>query len=306
VSFSPNKDRKNLMLALPRRRLLSLLLPGAALLGGLAAWAFRPSPGWADLVYSAPEGSPLTLDLDLPTLAQPPYPLVLFAPPDGEWPRALKHEPRCRALLDRLTGHGYAVATVHYRLPGKHRFPAQIEDGKAAVRWLRAHADRYGLDARRIGVVGVSQGAYGACMLGTTGPADGFEGSGGCADQSSRVQAVVCLGAPGDFAVKHWSERTETLYLRPFLGAGHAEDPALYERASPGAYASADDPPFLLFHSRDDLVVPVEMARALAGRLRRAGVAVTLVEEDGMEHVWTGAKLERAIEQTLHFFDKHL
>ena len=143
-------------------------------------------------------------------------------------------------------------------------------------------------------------------MLGTTGPEDGFEGSDGNAEQSSRVQAVVCLGAPADFAVKTWPERLETVYLRPLLGAGYEEDPALYERASPGAYASADDPPFLLFHSRDDLVVPVAMARAFADRLRRAGVPVTLVEEEGPEHVWTGPRLERAIEQALPFLDRHL
>jgi acetyl esterase/lipase len=198
------------------------------------------------------------------------------------------------------------VATIHYRLPGKVLFPAPVEDAKAAVRWLRAHAERYGLDARRIGVLGVSSGGYGACMLGTTGPEDGFEGTGGHADQSSRVQAVACLGVPGDFRVKRWPERLEAMYLRPLLGASFAEDPALYERASPGAYASADDPPFLLFHSRDDLVVPVEMARAFANRLRQAGVPVTLVEEEGVEHVWTGPRLERAIEQSLHFFDRHL
>jgi dipeptidyl aminopeptidase/acylaminoacyl peptidase len=170
---------------------------------------------------------------------------------------------------------------------------------------LRANALPYGLDARRIGIVGVSSGGYGACMLGTTSPPDGFEGEGN-REQSSRVQAVVCLGVPADFAVKNWPQRLEDIYLQPFLGAAYAEDPALYQRASPGAYASADDPPFLLFHSRGDLVVPVHMARAFAGRLRRAGVQVTLVEEEGIEHVWAGEKLERAIEQSLHFLDRHL
>jgi dipeptidyl aminopeptidase/acylaminoacyl peptidase len=143
-------------------------------------------------------------------------------------------------------------------------------------------------------------------MLGTTGPGDGFEGAGNHLDQSSRVQAVACLGVPGDFRVPRWPPRLEEMYLRPLLGVTYAEDPALYERASPGAYASPDDPPFLLFHSRDDLVVPVEMARAFADRLRRAGVSVTLVEEEGIEHVWTGPRLERALEQTLQFFDRHI
>jgi acetyl esterase/lipase len=269
-------------------------------------WSFWPASELPDLVYAIPDGTPLTVDLDFPMPGHRPYPLLLFIGADGEWSRGLKREPRYRLLLDQLTGRGYAVATIHYRLPGKHRFPAQIEDGKAAVRWLRANARRYGLDTGRIGVVGISSGGYGACMLGTTGPEDGFEGTGGHAEQSSRVQAVVCLGVPGDFTVKNWPEQLEAMYLRPFLGVRYGEDPALYERASPGAYATADDPPFLLFHSCDDRVVPVQMARVFAGRLRRAGLPVTLVEEEGLEHIWTGAKLERAIEHSLRFFDRHL
>jgi acetyl esterase/lipase len=288
-----------------RSWLRGALVLGPALLAGVAGWTYWPSSALTDRVYATADGTPLTLDLDLPTSSRPSYPLVVFVPHDGEWPRALKREPGCRALLDQLTKHGYAVATIRYRVPGKHHFPAQVEDGKAAIRWLRTHASRFGLDASRIGVVGVSAGGYGACMLGTTGPEDGFEGR-GTTEPSSRVQAVVGLGVPGDFAVPNWPDRLETIYLRPFLGAGYEEGPERYRRASPGAYASADDPPFLLFHSRDDLLVPVEMARAFADRLRRAGVAVTLVEEEGMEHVWTGAKQERAIEQTVRFLDRHL
>ncbi len=282
------------------------LVLGSAFLAGLAGWSLWPSSGKTGLVYAVPDGTPLTLDLDFPSNLPPPYPVVLFIPHDGEWPSVLKREPRFGLLLDRLTGHGYAVATVHYRAPSKNLFPAQIDDAKAAVRWLRANGDRYGLDARRIGVVGVSAGAYGACMLGTTGPGDGFEEVGGNPEQSSRVQAVVCLGAPCDFTVKNLPERIDAFYLRPFLGASFAENPAIYERASPGTYASADDPPFLLFHSRDDLLVPVEMARSFADQLRRAGVPVTLVEDDGLDHVWTGPKMEWAIEQTLQFFARYL
>lgn len=295
------------MTVLPRSaRARVLLLFGLAVPAALAGWQFWPSPLMADLVYATPDGTPLKLDLDFPRPFHPPRPVVLFGPPDGEWPRLFKWEKRTRALIDRLTKRGYVVATIHYRLPGKYRFPAQIKDVKSAVRWLRANADRYGLAAERVGAVGVSSGGYGVSMLGTTGPGDGFEDAGDNAEQSSRVQAVVCLGVPGDFSEKVWPERMENTYLRPFLGVGYADDPALYARASPGTYASADDPPFLLFHSRNDLVVPFEMARTFADRLRRAGVPVTLVEDEGIEHVWSGERMDRAVEQTLDFFDRHL
>jgi acetyl esterase/lipase len=292
------------MLRSLRRR--SAFLLGAVVLAGMALWYFRSSSELTDLVYATADITPLTLDLDFPTPRPPQCPVILYAPPDGEWPRLMKRDPRCAMLFDKLTKHGYAVATVHYRLPGKYRFPAQVEDGKAAVRWLRTNAVRYGLDTRRIGVAGVSSGGYGACMLGTTDAKDGFEGEGGNPEQSSRVQAVVCLGVPADFTVKNWPRQLETVYLRPFLGASYEEDPERYERASPGAYASPDDPPFLLFHSTEDMVVPVEMARIFADRLLLSGVSVDLVEVHGLEHIWGGTKLERALEQMLEFFDRHL
>jgi acetyl esterase/lipase len=287
-----------------RRR--SLVLIAVVVLAGLILWGFWPAAGSEELVYATPDNVPLTLDLDFPSPRQPFSPVVLFAPQEGAWPRAFKREPRCRMMFEKLTGHGYAVATLHYRLPGQYCFPAQIEDGKAAIRWLRANADRYGLDARRIGVVGVSSGGWGACMLGTTDAQDGFEGCDGHAEQSSRVQAVACIGVPAELSVKTWPEGLEGLFLRPLLGARYEQAPALYSRASPGSYASPDDPPFLLFHSTEDSMVPVEMARGFAERLRRAGVSVELVEAPGMEHIWGGAKLERALEQTLAFFDRHL
>lgn len=287
-----------------RRPWLLLLLGAATLVAGAGLWYFWPSSEIAGLVYSAPDGVVLTLDLDYPAERRPPQPVVLFAPPEGAWPRALKWDRRFRALREALTGGGYVIATVHYRLPGRYPFPASIEDGKAAVRWLRRNAARYGLDGDHIGAIGISSGGYGVCMLGTTGPDDGFEGED--SDCSSRVQAVVTLGAPADFTTKVWQNRMESLDLRPFLQVTYASDPRKYARASPGTYATADDPPFLLFHSSDDLVVPVEMARSFADQLRRAGVPVELVEEEGVEHVWFGAKLERAIERTVRFFDRHL
>jgi acetyl esterase/lipase len=282
-----------------------LLLAGAAVVAPLG-WYFIPSGRVSGLTYATPDGVPLTLDIDYPARRDVPPPVILFAPHDGEWKPAILREPRCRSLLSALTGHGYAVATVHFRLPGKFRFPAQVEDGKSAVRWLRANARRYGLNAERIGAIGVSAGGYGVCMLGTTGPDDGLEGPDDDPHYSTRVQAVVAMGAPAGFGREPMPPIVQHLYLRPFLGATLDDDPDLYTRASPGTYASADDPPFLLFHSRDDLSVPVAQARSFAGELRQAGVPVELVEEDGYEHVWTGPKFERAVERTLEFFDRHL
>jgi acetyl esterase/lipase len=282
-----------------------LLLTSLAAIA-LVGWFSHSAGRLAALKYAEPDGLPLTLDIDYPAERSSPAPVVLFVPHDPEWKADVFEEPRCKTLLAALTGHGYAVATIHFRLLGKYRFPGPIQDGKSAVRWLRANAARYGLNADRIGAIGVSAGGYGVCMLGTIGPEDGLEPEGDDLRYSSRVQAVVAMGAPSDFAHSHTPLMIQHLYLRPFLGATLTENPKLYERASPGTYATADDPPMLLFHSRDDLSVPIEQPRAFARDLRRAGVSVELVEEDGYEHVWSGAKFQRAVDRALEFFDEHL
>jgi acetyl esterase/lipase len=285
---------------MPRRptTVLAVLAVG----GAVTAWLLAPSAP-PEFVYADPGGEALRLDLDYPS-GPGPHPVVLFAPHRGDWEPEFKRDDRCRRLIAALTGRGYAVATAHYRLVGAHRFPAQIEDGKAAVRWLRANATRLNLATDRIGAVGVSAGGYGVCMLGTTGPGDGFDPPGADAT-ASRVQAVVALGAPADLTTAV-SPVVEHQYLRPFLGARFADDPGLYARASPGTYATPDDPPFLLVHSAGDSLVPIAQPRAFAAQLRHAGVPVELVEEDGVLHVWGGERLDRTLERVGAFLDRHL
>ncbi|HEY1187424.1 MAG TPA: alpha/beta hydrolase [Gemmata sp.] len=264
-------------------------------------WLLAPVPE-SGFVYATPSGEPLRLDLDYP-VGPGPHPVVLFAPHRGDWGPSFKRDDRCHRLVAALTGRGFAVATIHYRLVGAHRFPAQIEDGKAAVRWLRGNAPRLGLAADRVGVIGVSAGGDGACMLGTTGRGDGFDPPG--EEGAARVQAVVALGAPADLTVP-LSVTGERLYLRPYLGASRDAEPALYARASPGTYATPDDPPFLLIHATNDAVVPVAQPRAFVAQLRRAGVSAELVEEGGAVHVWGGERLDKTLGRVCTFLESHL
>jgi dipeptidyl aminopeptidase/acylaminoacyl peptidase len=126
------------------------------------------------------------------------------------------------------------------------------------------------------------------------------------AQYSSRVQAVVAMGAPADLCYRPVPETIYRVYLRPYLGASIEEKPELYARASPGTYASPDDPPFLLFHSRNDITVPIGEIRSFANALRKANVPVELVEDDGYDHVWRGEKFQEAVDRTVEFFDRHL
>jgi acetyl esterase/lipase len=181
-----------------------------------------------------------------------------------------------------------------------------VEDAKAAVRFLRANANKYYLDPDRIAATGVSQGGYLALMLGTTDAKDGFGTTGDYLDTSARVQAVVSLGAPSEFAVKNWPDWFEQKTMVPFLGKSYDADPGLYKKASPGTFASKDDPPFLLFHAVGDRVVPVQHPRGLKAQLTKAGVAVTLVEVPGDDHIWDGDKLQDTANQAAEFLKKHL
>ncbi|OWK37782.1 alpha/beta hydrolase [Fimbriiglobus ruber] len=275
-----------------------------------AFWLLLRPRETTGLVYSTPAGGePLTLDIDYPLVRNGALPTVVFVPHDPSWHPDFKNDNRIRLAIEVFTRAGYAVATIHYRSPGKTPFPGPVQDGKAAVRFLRANAPRYGLSPDRIGVMGASAGGYGAAMLGTTAPADGFDPPDGPADVSCRVQAVAVLAAPLDLTKKTWPDLAEKMYMKPFLGAGYDENPAAYRKASPGTYATPDDPPFLLLHSPSDGIVNIGQARAFADQLKRGGVEVEFIELQSAAastHVPKNQELEQTLQQVVPFFDKHL
>jgi len=117
-----------------------------------------------DLVYKQAAGQPLKLDLYLPAHARTPMPIVVWVT-GGGWAHAGKGE--CERLAAWLTGYGFAVAGIEYRVSSQAPFPAQIQDCKAAIRWLRAHAAEYGLDRRNVGAWGDSAGGHLVELLGT-------------------------------------------------------------------------------------------------------------------------------------------
>ena len=146
-----------------------------------------------DLVYKTVNGAVLTLDLYCPEKFSGAVPVIIYIH-GGGWRSGRKE--RCPAVA--LVQDGYAVASIDYRLTSTAPFPAQIEDCKAAVRWLRANAAKYNLDADRIGVWGMSAGGHLAALLGTSGGVPELEGSGDNMQYSSQVQAVCDVAGPAD------------------------------------------------------------------------------------------------------------
>ncbi len=185
---------------------------------------------------------------------------------------------------------GYAVASINYRLSQHARFPAQIEDCKAAVRWLRAHADEYRIDSNRFAAWGISAGGHLAAMLGTTGNTRQFD-VGICLDQSSGVQAVVDYFGPTDFLLMDAHRLPTGMTHDPadspesqFIGGAIQENRDKAAKANPIAYITAGDPPFLICHGDADPLVPHHQSKLLEAALKKAGVPVTLYTVKGAGH----------------------
>ena len=138
--------------------------------------------------------------------------------------------------------HGYAAISPQYRFCPKEVFPAQVQDVKAAVRWVKTHAKEYDIDPERVGAVGFSAGGHLAMMLGLTGSADGLEGEGSADGPDSRVKAVVNFFGPTDLAAADIPEVSLPL-VKDFLGGTAKEKPELAAKASPVTYVTKDDAP---------------------------------------------------------------
>jgi acetyl esterase/lipase len=208
-------------------------------------------------------------------------------------------------FMREAAGHGYVSATVSYRLTPKHQFPAQIEDVKAAIRYLRAHAGELHIDPQHIGALGVSAGAHLAMMLGTLDTADGLEGDGGNSEQSSKVQAVVSFVGPCNLARGEYTP-VQTAILSAFVGGNPHEKQDICKRASPITYVSKGDAPILLFFGTKDPLVSYDQAFEMANALTAAEVPARVELIVGAGHGWLGDEMVRTIQASLGFFDEKL
>jgi acetyl esterase/lipase len=261
----------------------------------------------SDVEYGRVGNRPLLLDLyqlrDAPAGAKP-RPVVIWVH-GGAWRAGSKNWlPPSGTMLVRK---GFVVASVEYRFTQEAIFPAQINDVKCSVRFLRSHAKQYNIDPERIGAYGASAGGHLVALLGTDADDKSLEGTGGWPGASSRVQAVVDMFGPTDFLTILQQVKTPTaqadLVARSFFGGPMDAVHEIAREASPVTHVSADDPPFLVIHGSNDPVVPVAQSEEFVAALKKAGVEARLEVASGYGHGIHADKYERMI---VDFFDQHL
>lgn len=263
-----------------------------------------------DIVYGKGGDVDLKLDLARPKEGDGPFPgLILIH--GGGWSAGKRQD--FTSLARQAAERGYVAVTITYRLTepdpktkaGKVPFPAQIEDCKCAVRWLKANAEKYRVDANRIGVGGASAGGHLSLLVGLTDASSKLEGSGGNADQSSRVNAVVNMFGPTEM-VECWKVGPRA---RPAIQAliGTPEGaPDAFKAASPVTYVTDDDPPVLTLHGAADTLVPPSQAQVLDDAMRLSRAKHELLILEGQGHGFTGDSQKKAMETMWTFLDKHL
>lgn len=232
-----------------------------------------------------------------------PMPLIIWVH-GGAWLGGDKSHCPARRFVSR----GYAVASINYRLSQHAIFPAQLEDCKAAVRWLRANAGQYNIDPKRFGAWGASAGGHLVALLGTTGNIKDFD-KGGNLKFSSGIQTVCDFFGPTDFtkmsqfasSMQHDAADSPESKL---VGGAIQDNKDACQRANPITYVSRDDPPFLIVHGDKDPLVPHNQSELLYQALKDAGVPVSFHTVEGGGHGgFTSTDIDKMVED---FFDRYL
>ncbi|MEN3940592.1 alpha/beta hydrolase fold domain-containing protein [Prosthecobacter sp. SYSU 5D2] len=274
----------------------------------------RPVPAGVearlDLPYAENENPRQKLDLYLPKerKADKPLPVIVFIH-GGGW----RNGDKAGGIgnLGRFVASGdYAGVSVGYRLTGEAQWPAQIHDCKAAIRWIKAHAEEHGLDATKIGVWGTSAGGHLVSMLGTSGDVKELEGTlGKHLDQDSQVTCVANYYGPENFITMVRQPSTiDRSQGRDYpeallLGGPVPEREAVAREASPVTHVSAGDAAFFTAHGTKDPVVPYAQGEEIHAALTKAGVPSILQEMTNGGHGFRSEELDGRLKQ---FFDLHL
>lgn len=267
-----------------------------------------------DISYVPNGDAAQKLDLYLPEKpSERPLPLIVHIH-GGAWVGGNKFP--CPVV--GMVAKGYAVASVEYRFSQKAKFPAQIQDCQAAIRWLRANSKQHNIDSKHVGVVGGSAGGHLSALVGTAGGKNVFAPIGGNEDQSDRVQAVCDIFGPANFStvMQHAAADKNIRNIFQFnspkdpysqlIGVSLEGNKEKTDAVSPVHYVSQDSPPMLILHGTHDALVPYAQSEEFAAALKAKGVEVWLQTLPGSGHGGGGFGKPAINALTQNFFDKHL
>lgn len=245
------------------------------------------------IVYSTAEDRKLLLDAFVPK-NDGLHPAVLVVH-GGAWRSGDRKQ--LRGYANALAKRGFVCFAIDYRLAPKDKFPAQIEDCREAVKWIRANSAAYNVDPQKLGAIGYSAGGHLVCLLATTGEAPS-ETNG---NVDTRIQAVAAGGAPTDFRTfpddGKWAEY--------WMGGDLRTQPDRFRDASATAFVDKDDPPVFFFNGTDDKLVPIEWSKSCHEALRTCGVKTEMHVIDGAGHL-AAAMNPEALEKAYSFLQKEL
>lgn len=210
------------------------------------------------------------------------------------------------AVAQKLAARGYVAATASYRLAPRHQFPAAVEDVKAAVRFLRANAAKYGIDADHIGAWGGSAGGHLVLMLGLTGDVAEFEGTGPNREFSSKVQCVINYYGPADFTQSYQKSVDAADVLPLWLGGHLDQNRKIHQKASPLNWVTPNAAPTLSLHGTKDTYVAYEHSLMITERLLAVGADAELETLTGAGHGFKGADADKAETAAFAYLDRYL
>jgi acetyl esterase/lipase len=246
-----------------------------------------------DIAYSNVGDRELLLDAFLPKKdGLSPAILVVHG---GAW--RMGNRKQLRGYAEALTKAGFVCFAIDYRLAPQHKFPAQIDDCRSAVKWIRSNASKYKVDPKKLGAIGYSAGGHLVSLLGTTGEAPSEKNG----NVDTRLQVVVAGGAPTDFRwfpdKGKWCE---------FLMGGTLDTvPEKFFAASSSAFADKDDPPTFFFNGTEDKLVPLPWSQSCFGALKAAGVKTEFHKIEGAGHM-EAARNREALEKAYKFLKAEL
>jgi len=275
----------------------------------------------SDVCFAEVNGEKLMLDILSPTPNQnDKIPAVIYIHGGGWssgtykmfWDTADITNPNAyrMSLNYKLVINNFVAVSIEYRFSDKAIFPAQIEDCKAAIKWLKAHADDYNIDTNHIGVWGHSAGAHLAALLGTAVGVKELECESNSNKNISEVQATVDLCAPTDCSrINRWFD-DENSPAALLIGGKINDNLDKVQSANPISYVNSKSTPFMIIHGEKDDIIPIEQSEILYDSLKANDVEVEFIRVKNANHSFDGVDIQPDWDyiemKIIDFFNKHL